>query len=276
MALHDHASHKRHAERHEHEKLKHLAHGGHMDAKEDKILADHEIKKAIKEHDAQQHEGKKTHLKLKHGGEVEGHHGKHKRLDRATRKRGGRLMSEGGSSINGVREHDHKGSEEHPEERKKGGRACYAEGGSVKKKGGEKGNHVNVIIAGGHPGAGVPPGGMPPGAGMAPPRPPMAPPPGAGAPPPGMMKPPMAPPPGAGGLPGMPMRSHGGRTERKIGGRLALDEAAGGGAGRLEKIKSYGHEKRGEDRPMIDHFENRPNVSHFEDKRASNVGSKKK
>ena len=99
----------------------------------------------------------------------------------------------------------------------------------MKKGGGKKGGKgggptVNVIVmsgkggVGGAPEAGSvmpkPPGPPPP---MAPPGPPM-PPPGAGGPPP----------PGPGGPP--MMRKHGGR----------VDSGAGGGLGRLEKIKAYG------------------------------------
>ena len=66
----------------------------------------------------------------------------------------------------------------------------------------------------------MPPGGMPPGAG-GPPPPPMMPP-GAGAPP-------------MGGLPP-------GLMGRKTGGRVKypIKDGAGGGLGRLQKIKAYG------------------------------------
>lgn len=103
-------------------------------------------------------------------------------------------------------------------------RPAYANGGSVKKK---AGTTVNVIVA--------------PQGGGEPPAPPMMPP----APPPPMMKPPgagMPPPgggpelPGAGGPPPM-MRKHGGRVPH-------LDGGAGGGKGRLSKIREYGDEAK--------------------------------
>lgn len=110
------------------------------------------------------------------------------------------------------------------------GRAKHAKGGSVKGKG----NHVNVIIAGGHPGGmpGPTPGPVggvaPPPMPMAPPRPPMG---------------PMAGPPVGAGVPGMGgppgMRARGGRAYAK-GGMVDMDAGAGGGLGRLEKIKDYG------------------------------------
>ena len=112
-----------------------------------------------------------------------------------------------------------------------------ASGGRSTKSAG-KGNHVNVIVAGGGPHPGMAPPGAPPP--MAPPPRPMAPPPPAAAPgpPTGMLagagapRPPMGPPIGA----GVPMRAKGGRI------KYPIDDGAGGGAGRLEKIKAYGKE----------------------------------
>jgi hypothetical protein len=105
--------------------------------------------------------------------------------------------------------------------RPKGGRLARKSGGSAKK-----GMNVNIIIA---PGGGAKPpmGGMP----MPPPGGPVglhqgAPPPMA---PPGAA-PPMGPP---GGMPPPQMRKRGGRT-------YPIDSGAGGGLGRLEKIRAYG------------------------------------
>lgn len=143
-----------------------------------------------------------------------------------------------------------------------GGRADKkARGGSAK---GKPHTAVNVIVAGGAPGAGAPP---PPPQKIpvpipVPARPPMmGGPPGAGpgGPPPGAMPPrPMMPPPGAGGPPmggpppmGMhpPMR-RGGAAHHAAGGKVhkpsddtkrgIIDDGAGGGEGRLEKIAAYG------------------------------------
>ena len=140
-------------------------------------------------------------------------------------------------------------------ERKRGGSTSVSDGAAegtrptggrlARKHGGSAGKgkmNVNIIIGAGHkdgmgghnqgglmpPPAGnpmaIPPGGLPPG----------GPPPGAGGPPPG--GPPMPPPPPAGGPPPM--------MGRKTGGRVAMyapkQHGAGGGLGRLQKLKAYG------------------------------------
>jgi hypothetical protein len=154
---------------------------------------------------------------------------------------------------------------------KGGGKACYATGGATgaanagpvggepemgklsrpskskgKSKKGKAETHVNVVVMG--KGDGMPPGGPPaPGPMMPPPmaappmRPPMPPmpPPGAGPGGPGPM--PMPPP---GGPPGMMPHKHGGAVSRKTGGKVrGVEDGAGGGKGRLEKIKMYGSPK---------------------------------
>jgi len=123
-----------------------------------------------------------------------------------------------------------------------GGRMARKDGGRTKGK-----TNINIIIGTGKGMDNQMGGGQPP---TMPPRPPampvaVPPPPGAGAPmgmPPGGM-PPMMPPPGAGAPPpgGMPPM-----MGRKTGGRVAeakMEFGAGGGKGRLEKIKEYGHRK---------------------------------
>lgn len=57
-----------------------------------KDIADHEVAKAVGEHDKQMHGGKKTHLKLKDGGKAMGKEPMH-RLDRKPRSAGGRNKS---------------------------------------------------------------------------------------------------------------------------------------------------------------------------------------
>mgnify|MGYP000184411670 CR=1 FL=1 len=116
-----------------------------------------------------------------------------------------------------------------------GGRTAKKGGGSLGKKKGTTNIHVNVMP---HGGAGQPPVmplpvPVPPRPPMAPPMPPQGMP--MGAPPMGGA--PMMPPMGA-GRPGMPPigRKSGGKVEHVI------DHAAGGGLGRLEKIKAYGLE----------------------------------
>lgn len=140
-----------------------------------------------------------------------------------------------------------------------GGRSAHKHGGKAKGK-----THININVmphpAGGAPMAppmGGPMGGppmAPPAPPMAPPRPPMGGP--QGAPPidPAMLamlmknggnggmgggRPPMAPPMGG----GMPMgRKHGGRAMAKT--DHVINHAAGGGLGRLEKIKAYGEPQK--------------------------------
>jgi hypothetical protein len=115
--------------------------------------------------------------------------------------------------------------------RPQSGRVARKDGGRAKK-----GMNVNIIIAPNPPSRPPmmpPPGALPPPAGgpvglhqgAAPPTPP----PGAGAPAPG------APPP-------MMPRARGGRTTHKLAkpGAYPLENASGGGLGRLEKIKAYG------------------------------------
>jgi hypothetical protein len=124
---------------------------------------------------------------------------------------GGSAMKDGGSVTDGTIEGT----------RPKGGRLARAGGGKAKK-----GMNVNIIIA---PGGGGPKPMM-----GAPPMPPPGGPVGLhqGAPPP--MPPPGAAPPMGPPMPPPQMRKRGGRTYPPI------DSGAGGGLGRLEKIRAYG------------------------------------
>ena len=117
-----------------------------------------------------------------------------------------------------------------------GGRLARKHGGKAKK-----GMNVNIIIGGhgAHPAeAGMMPpmGAMPKPAGIPAPQLPGGPPPGM-MPPGGGAPPPPMPPPGAGAMP-PPM------IARKEGGRVKMympkQHGAGGGLGRLQKIKAYG------------------------------------
>lgn len=104
-----------------------------------------------------------------------------------------------------------------------GGRTPRKSGGRTKGK-----MNVNIIIGSPGGGAGAEPAPMPM------PAPPMAGPMRPPMPPPG----PVGPPPGVGAPPPMPMA-------RKSGGRAyPIDDGAGGGEGRLEKIKAYGKNAR--------------------------------
>lgn len=117
-----------------------------------------------------------------------------------------------------------------------------------KGKGKSKGKgdtHVNVVVMPkGGPDMPMPPGGaMPPPHPMPPPMPPPGPP--MGGPPGGPpgMPPPGGPPMGPGGPP--MMHAAGGRVGRATGGKVrGVKDGAGGGKGRMEKMKMYG-EKAG-------------------------------
>ena len=122
-----------------------------------------------------------------------------------------------------------------------GGRTAKKVGGSLGKKKGTTNIHVNVMP---HGGAGQPPVMPPMGGPMVPPPPPrpqmppmggmpMGAPMGGGAP--------QLPPMGA-ARPGMPPigRKNGGKIPAGMKTRHVIDNAAGGGLGRLEKIKAYG------------------------------------
>jgi hypothetical protein len=203
---------------------------------------------------------------FKRGGKVEGEEATH-HAGRAKRKEGGgvtvnKLINRDLKDANQDREgHKHIGAlkdggkAEHPERKRdlkaaellvkdhkrkdggsvsdgeiegtrpKGDREAHAHGG----KAGKGKMNVNIII-GAHaaqPEAPPPPPGPPPGAPpVLPPRPVPA------APPPMGAMPPMGGPPG-----GMPP---GAMPGRKDGGAIKMDFAAGGGKGRLEKIRKYG------------------------------------
>ena len=197
--------------------------GSARDEREDKILAKKhhmsfgkwEASDLDKKHDRQQ-----SMKGLKHGGEV--HHSSCK-----CAKCGGLMRrADGGSVSDGELEGT----------RPTGDRMARKHGGRTKGKGK---TDIKIII-GGHPGmdgmgAGHP---RPP---MGPPMggPPMGPPPGGppmGGPPPGM------PPMGPGGPPPMPMpRKSGGRAYSATNMMAEHGTGAGGGLGRLAKIKAYGH-----------------------------------
>jgi hypothetical protein len=280
------AGHRSHAS-----KLRRFAGGG--DVAQDKTM----IRKAFAEHDAQLHGGKKTKLKLRAGGHVEGKASK-PRADRSGRKHAHRDM--GGTTQMPQAPQAPMGAGAQPQQmitpqaaqiaklramgvtppqggmppqgampaqgapmqqQRRGGRTAEnrAKGGAtgMKKKG--AGNHVNVIVAGGGgqprpqmpmpvPAAGAPMGARPPMPPMPPPGPVAAGMGGAGAP--GPMMPPRP------GMGAMPIRAKGGRVS------YPLHDGAGGGEGRLQKIKAYGGNtmKEGqsasdgdrEDRPAVD------------------------
>lgn len=243
----NHAQLRRHARDLHEERLRTITEAA--DRKEDKKIADHEVKKAIHEHDEQLHDGRRTKLKLRDGGAAEGRASR-RRLDRggrrAHRDAGGALgtnpaaaadASGAGTAMqNAINAGLTKALNPAPAQRlnpqatgaKRGGRRAH--GGRTDKGAKGKGAHVNVIV-------GAPPphpvsvpvparGPMPlPPRGAMPPRPMPAMPPGV---PPGMVHPGMMPPPGAVN-PAM---------VRRAGGRVPHMEAgAGSGLGRLEKAR---------------------------------------
>ena len=199
--------------------------GSARDEREDKILAKKhhmsfgkwEASDLDKKHDRQQ-----SMKGLKHGGEV------HDASCKCA-KCGGRMGRSTGGSLD-VSDGEFQGT------RPTGGRMARKHGGRTKGKGK---TDIKIII-GGHPGMdGM--GAGPPRPPMGPPMggPPMGPPPGGppmGGPPPGM------PPMGPGGPPPMPMpRKSGGRAYNATKMLAEHTTGAGGGLGRLVKIKAYGH-----------------------------------
>lgn len=229
----DHRSLRRDAESGYADRMKRHA-GGNADAHQDKAIADTEVKKAFGQHDNQLHDGKKTNLKLKEGGCVDGGSSK-RRLDRGghVRKRADGGSTDDPANMALTRAVNAGLAEKlNPE-------AGRARGGKAGK--GSKGSHVNVIVAGGGDKQPMPipvPVGAGPGGPPMPPRPPMPPPgamgpggppmmgggppmmpPGAGGGlPPGLVRPPM---PGMGGPPGMPPMRKDGGSARARGGRAA-------------------------------------------------------
>jgi hypothetical protein len=146
--------------------------------------------------------------------------------DRPENTAGAKRMAEMGRKSGGEAVADGKLEGTRPE----GGREARASGG----KAGKGKMNVNIIIGGhGQDQPPQPPAGPPP---MAP-HPQMMPP-----PPPPQMPPQGAMPPGAGAPPPGPVPAPG-PMPRKSGGRAYLDMeyGAGGGKGRLEKIKAYGN-----------------------------------
>ena len=109
-----------------------------------------------------------------------------------------------------------------------GGRHAHAKGGKAKGK-----TNINIIIAAGK---------GPQGADMGMPNAPVPAPKAMPVPPPMMPQGIPVPPAGPQGMPPMPPQG-GMPMPRKSGGRTThvIDHAAGGGLGRLEKIKAYGH-----------------------------------
>jgi len=186
-------------------------------------------------------EGEKIPLKKLHKAEHSSNALVAKRAHLAETLRG--LHKKGGGSVS---DGEYQGT------RPTGGRLARAHGGKT----GKGKMNVNIII-GGHrdqPGAMMPPGGMPPGPPGLPPGMPM-PMPGRGPAPVSAMPIPIpvsgaaAPPPM---MPGMGAPSMGGMPPmgRKAGGRvyeatelMKHGEGGGGGLGRLDKIKAYGHKR---------------------------------
>ena len=194
-------------------------HAGRAKRKEGGVTVNKLINRDLKDAN-QDREGHKHIGALKDGGKAEGHPERKRDLKAAELLVKDHKRKDGGSVSDGEIEGT----------RPKGGREAHAHGG----KAGKGKMNVNIIIGShGQPQQPPqPPAGPPPMAPhpqmMPPPPPPQMPqgamPPGAGAPPPGLVPPP-------------------GPMPRKSGGRAYLDMeyGAGGGKGRLEKIKAYGN-----------------------------------
>ena len=140
----------------------------------------------------------------------------------------GKLHKKGGGSVS---DGEYEGT------RPTGGRLARAHGGKT----GKGKTNINIIIgehrANTTPGPMIPPqGGLPPMPPVMPPRPPMAGP--MPGPMPAAAPPPMAAPAGPPG--GMMARKHGGRAFKATKMMAEHDTGAGGGLGRLMKIKAYG------------------------------------
>lgn len=72
-----------------------------QDAKQDKKIADREVKKGIRQHDEQEHPGHHTSLRLKRGGHIDGKKPA-ERADRVSRARGGRAEHGGGKHVTNI------------------------------------------------------------------------------------------------------------------------------------------------------------------------------
>lgn len=185
---------------------RHLAHGGRVDEDEaeDKAM----ITKAVHEHEDHEHGGERTKLKLKHGGEAEGHKARHHLAKRA---RGGKAGHGKNTKVQVIVAPQGGGGGD--------AQAAHQQGMQQGAVMGARAMAAKMGAGAGGPGAG-PVGGSgppaPPAAGMAPSGPPMAP-------------RPAAPP---GGAPAGMIRAKGGRVEMEAG--------SGGGEGRIEKMHEYG------------------------------------